>query len=86
MAIIKAAVVEGLGQISCREVPAPDAESGRVLVKMLMGSICGSDLHVVYDGLIRDPLPLAPGRPSSRKQTGERRSISTSQKLQVTRH
>ena len=63
MPTMKAAVVEGLGAIACREVPAPEPESGRVLVRMRMASICGTDLHYVYHGWPRDNWPLAPGEP-----------------------
>ena len=63
MPSMKAAVVEARGQVSCQEVPMPEPEQGRVLVKMLMSSICGTDLHWIFDRLARAEFPLAPGQP-----------------------
>jgi len=58
---VRAAVVASLGVVECREVPTPDPMQGKVLVKMDMASICGSDLHFVYHGWPRDNFPLDPG-------------------------
>ena len=63
MSTMKAAVLEGLSDINCREVQAPEPETGRVLVRMLMSSICGTDLHYVYHGWPRNNWPLPPGSP-----------------------
>jgi L-iditol 2-dehydrogenase len=63
MTTMQAAVVTALRNIECREVPAPEPQPGRVLVKILMASICGTDLHYVYHGWPRDNYPLAPGEP-----------------------
>jgi len=63
MPSMKAAVVEARARIACHEVPAPEPEQGRVLVKMLMASICGTDLHWIYDRLAPAEFPLAPGHP-----------------------
>jgi L-iditol 2-dehydrogenase len=60
---MKAAIVEGLADINCHEVPTPEPQAGRVLVRMLMSSICGTDLHYVYHGWPRDNWPLPPGSP-----------------------
>ncbi|MEE8518821.1 MAG: zinc-binding dehydrogenase, partial [Dehalococcoidia bacterium] len=56
-----AAVVTSLGIVECREVPTPEPSPGKVLVKMDMASICGSDLHFVYHGWPRNDFPLEPG-------------------------
>ena len=63
MSTMKAAVLEGLADINCREVESPEPEAGRVLVRMLMSSICGTDLHYVYHGWPRNNWPLPPGSP-----------------------
>jgi L-iditol 2-dehydrogenase len=63
LSIMKAAIVEGLADINCHEVPTPEPQAGRVLVRMLMSSICGTDLHYVYHGWPRDNWPLPPGSP-----------------------
>lgn len=63
MPSMKAAIVEGLGSIVCHEVPAAEPAKSRVLVRMEMASICGTDLHYVYHGWPRDNWPLAPGEP-----------------------
>jgi L-iditol 2-dehydrogenase len=63
LSTMKAAVLEGLADINCREVATPEAEAGRVLVRMLMSSICGTDLHYVFHGWPRNNWPLPPGSP-----------------------
>ena len=63
MATMPAAVVTALGAIACQDVPMPDPEPGKVLVQMTMASICGTDLHCVYDGWPKGDHPLAPGEP-----------------------
>ena len=63
MSTMQAAVVTELGQVSCRDVPRPESEAGRVLVRMRMASICGSDLHYAYHGWPRNAFPLDPGAP-----------------------
>ena len=63
MTTMKAAVVAGLGDIGCRDVPMPELGSGQALVRMSMASICGTDLHYVFAGWPRDNWPLAPGEP-----------------------
>jgi L-iditol 2-dehydrogenase len=61
--MMPAAIARGDGRIACEEAPAPEPAPGKVLVRMQMASICGSDLHIVYHGYpIRD-YPLAPGAP-----------------------
>jgi L-iditol 2-dehydrogenase len=63
LSTMKAAVLESLADINCREVPTPEPEAGRVLVRMLMSSICGTDLHYVFHGWPRNNWPLPPGSP-----------------------
>ena len=58
-----AAVVRELGRVECERVPAPAPEAGRVLVRTSLASICGSDLHIAYQGWSVTGLPLPPGRP-----------------------
>ena len=58
-----AAVVRELGRVECECVPALEPEAGRVLVRTCLASICGSDLHIAYQGWSVTGLPLPPGRP-----------------------
>ena len=41
MATMPAALATGLTKIQCDEIPIPDMESGKVLVKSKLSSICG---------------------------------------------
>ena len=63
MATMQAAILRGLGDIVCDEVPRSEAGADKVLVKMQMASICGTDLHYVYYGWPRNEYPMAPGEP-----------------------
>ena len=56
-------VATGLGQVRCQEVPALEPKTGKVLVRTIKASICGSDLHVVYMGWNVDKFPLVNGHP-----------------------
>lgn len=55
---MKAAVLEGLGQIACREVEQPVPAEGEVLLKVHAASICGSDVSRVLKGHRLYPLIL----------------------------
>jgi L-iditol 2-dehydrogenase len=44
------------------EVPAPTPGDGQVLVKGSRVSVCGSDVHILFDGLVRQ-YPHFPGSP-----------------------
>ena len=63
MATMQAAILRGLGDIVCDEVPRSEAGPDKVLVKMQMASICGTDLHYGYYGWPRNEYPMAPGEP-----------------------
>jgi len=57
----KAAVFAGVGQpFEIREFPLPLVESGGILVKVRMSTICGSDLHT-WSGKRPAPLPIILG-------------------------
>ncbi|MGH7912340.1 MAG: zinc-binding dehydrogenase [Candidatus Dormibacteraceae bacterium] len=47
---MRAALLVAPGRVEVADRPIPDLGAGDVLVKMARASICGSDLHVVYDG------------------------------------
>lgn len=47
---MRAAVLTAPGHVEVDDFPIPDLGPGDVLVRMTRASICGSDLHVVYDG------------------------------------
>ncbi|HEX9018141.1 MAG TPA: galactitol-1-phosphate 5-dehydrogenase [Anaerolineaceae bacterium] len=55
---MKAAVMEGLGQIFCRDVERPIPAQGEVLMKVQAASICGSDVSRVLKGHRLYPLIL----------------------------
>ena len=63
MSNMAAAVVRELGRVECDIVAAPEPEAGRVLVRTSLASICGSDLHIAYQGWGVTGLPMPPGRP-----------------------
>ncbi len=56
--MMKAAVLEGLGQIACREVEKPSPAAGEALLKVHAASICGSDVSRVLKGHRKYPLIL----------------------------
>lgn len=60
---MRAAVFAGPGRIECREVPDPVPGPGQLLVRTHRASICGSDVHVVFDGFSRYEPPGPPGYP-----------------------
>jgi threonine dehydrogenase-like Zn-dependent dehydrogenase len=47
MATMRAAVFQGKGKISLREVPRPEAGIGEALVKITLTTICGTDIHIL---------------------------------------
>ena len=63
MTMMPAAVATGLRELRCDEVPIPAMERGHALVKTMLGSICGSDLHIVYMGWNAHEFPLPHGYP-----------------------
>ena len=63
MAMMPAAVATGLRELRYEEVPIPALEPGHALVRTMLGSICGSDLHIVYMGWNAYEFPLPPGYP-----------------------
>ncbi|QPC43831.1 zinc-binding dehydrogenase [Kaustia mangrovi] len=60
---MKAARFERPGIIDCIEVPDLQPRPGKVLVRMLQASLCGSDLHAVYMPLGPMDGPARPGAP-----------------------
>lgn len=63
MTMMPAALATALTKIQCDEIPIPAMEPGKVLVKTALGSICGSDLHIVYMGWNAHEFPLEHGYP-----------------------
>jgi L-iditol 2-dehydrogenase len=62
---MKAARWIGAGQVACEEAPQPAAADGEVLVRTAYASICGSDLHAIFDTAPRQPGPAGyPGHES----------------------
>ncbi len=63
MTTMPAVLATALKQIRCDDIPIPDPEPGKVLVKTTLASICGSDLHIVYMGWNVHEFPLPHGYP-----------------------
>lgn len=51
------------GRFEIVEVDAPVPAEGQVLLESYRSSICGSDLHLVYEGMYRGEHPAPPGFP-----------------------
>lgn len=60
---MRAARLVAPGRMEVDQAPVPAPGPGEVLVRMRRASICGSDVHVVYDGFGPDALPAWPGYP-----------------------
>lgn len=60
---MRAAKCGQLGCIQCEDVDVRPPEEGEIVVKTLLSAICGSDLHVVFDGVPLPEAPLPPGYP-----------------------
>jgi L-iditol 2-dehydrogenase len=60
---VRAARVVGEGRLEAVEVPVSSPGEGEVLVRLERVSVCGSDLHIVYDGFHRQGYPGPPGFP-----------------------
>ena len=63
MAMMPAALATGLKRVRCDEIPVPEVEPGKALVRTRLASICGSDLHIVYMGWNAYEFPLPHGYP-----------------------
>lgn len=51
------------GRMVFEEVPPPRMQDRDLLVRTELAAICGSDLHVVYQGQAFEPFPHQPGYP-----------------------
>jgi L-iditol 2-dehydrogenase len=60
---MRAGVLVEPGRMECREFTVPSPAAGRVVVRSHRASICGSDLHVVYDGFSHWECPAPAGYP-----------------------
>lgn len=63
METMRAARYTAVGRIECEDAAIPAPAEGEVLVRIDMAAICGSDLHVVFDGMSHMPLPCPHGFP-----------------------
>ena len=64
MPLMRAARLVAPARVEVEDAPLPVPGDGEVLVRMQAASICGSDVHVIFDGFA-DPeqLPARPGFP-----------------------
>jgi L-iditol 2-dehydrogenase len=60
---MRAAQLVAPGRLEVVEVPVPEIGDDEVMVRSHRGSICGSDLHIVFDGFYRDEFSAPPGFP-----------------------
>ncbi|MEE2884079.1 MAG: zinc-binding dehydrogenase [Chloroflexota bacterium] len=60
---MQSAQVTALGKIQSVDIPIPQIESGELLIKTKLASICGSDLHIVNMGWNVTEYPLPHGYP-----------------------
>jgi L-iditol 2-dehydrogenase len=60
---MRAAYMPGPGRIEVGDFPVPEISDGQVLVQMQYASICGSDVHVVFDGFHNPDSIGRPGYP-----------------------
>lgn len=60
---MRASLVRAPGAIECIETPDPQPAPGKVLVKTVCASLCGSDLHHVFLPLKGDSFPCPHGFP-----------------------
>ncbi|RQN08701.1 zinc-binding alcohol dehydrogenase [Aeromicrobium camelliae] len=60
---MRAATLAAPGEIVVGHFPRPAPQAGDVLVRMEHASICGSDVHVVFDGFQRPEMVGRPGYP-----------------------
>lgn len=60
---MRAAFMPGAGRIEVGEFPVPTPEENEVLVEMEHASVCGSDVHAVFDGFHLEERVGEPGYP-----------------------
>jgi L-iditol 2-dehydrogenase len=60
---MKAAQLVERGRIEVTEAPIPTPADGEALVRSHRASVCGSDIHIVYDGFYLGEFPAPPGFP-----------------------
>jgi L-iditol 2-dehydrogenase len=58
--MVKASVLEGVGQLETHDYPQPEISENAILVKMEMCGVCGTDIHL-YKGNMKIPFPVIPG-------------------------
>jgi L-iditol 2-dehydrogenase len=61
---MRAATLVGPGVVEVRDFDVPQATGTQVVVEMHYASICGSDVHVVFDGFHNPDMLGRPGYPS----------------------
>lgn len=60
---MRAARLIAPGRVEVARFPVPEPGPRQALIRMRRASICGSDVHVVFDGFEPDQLPAPPGYP-----------------------
>jgi 5-exo-hydroxycamphor dehydrogenase len=61
MKLGKAAVMVAKNRLETWEVPVPEPEPGGALVKVLLGGVCGSDVHILSGEAGEMPFPIVLG-------------------------
>lgn len=57
----RAAVLVAEGVVETREVPVFEPEAGGLLVSVVLGGVCGTDLHMIHELASEYPLPIILG-------------------------
>lgn len=57
---MRAAVIEGPGKVTVREVPEPEPAPDEVVIEVDSAGVCGTDLHLLR-GELPYPYPITPG-------------------------
>jgi len=58
---MKQAVMTSPGKIEFRDIPVPEIESGKVLIRMMRIGVCGSDIHMYHGTHPFTPYPIVQG-------------------------
>lgn len=58
---MRAAVADGAGRVDIRELPAPSAQEGWVVIAPVGTGVCGTDLHLIEGDYPHGRFPVVPG-------------------------
>ena len=82
--MMRAASLVRSGVVEVRDFPIPQPGPDQVLVKMQYASICGSDVHVIFDGFHNRGISAGPVTPAT-KASGQSQQAPTRNSRSVRR-